>query len=101
MDIAYLLGATAARLLEPLVAILALILGNKIRSKVTLAIAAVGVAILNTVIFGLIDPAPETLPWFRLLLTGSLASLIWFFGVYSVASYRRRRRSPDVDEGID
>jgi hypothetical protein len=35
------------------------------------------------------------------LLTGSLASLIWFFGVYSVASYRRRRRSTDIDEGID
>lgn len=62
MDIAYLLGATTARLLEPFVAIIALILGNRIRSKVTLAIAAVGVAILNTLIFGLIDPAPETLP---------------------------------------
>ena len=101
MDIIYIFGWIVGRMGEPLVIILALILGIRIKSKVTLIFAAVGAAVLNTLISGMIDIAPESFPWVLFLFTGSVASLIWFFVVYLVANYRRKRRGEDVGEAFE
>lgn len=96
-----IIGVALARLAEPIIIILALVLGRSITSKSTLAAVAVAAGALNTVFLYLISPTRDAMSWLAEIIACALAALFWFFVVHSLAESRRRRKNEAESEGYE